>query len=148
MSSPAQDVRDGQEFASTPEPAYRSSSGGVATAIFLAIASVLLIFIVSSAADLLMLREHETARITIELSDGVSSLVIGLLSYRVLRLHQQRRKRLRQRLQLIADMNHHVRNALQVISLSAIGKDKEEISAVRESVNRIQWALRELLPKI
>jgi uncharacterized membrane protein YbhN (UPF0104 family) len=148
MSTPAQDVHDGQEVTSLPEPAYQASSGSVTTAILLALATVLLIFIVSSAADLLMLREHETARITIELSDGISSLAIGLLSYRVVRLHQQRRDRLRQRLQLIADMNHHVRNALQVISLTAIGKDKEEISAVRESVNRIQWALREVLPKI
>lgn len=107
-----------------------------------------MVFVVSSTADLLMLKEHETPRITIELSDGISSAAIGLLSYQLIRTYQQRRRGLRQRLEVIADMNHHVRNALQVISLSAVGEDKNQIAAVRESVNRIQWALRELLPKI
>jgi hypothetical protein len=54
----------------------------------------------------------------------------------------------RHKVEVIADMNHHVRNALQVISLTTHGNDKEEIGVIRESVNRIQWALRELLPKI
>jgi signal transduction histidine kinase len=148
MSSPAQDVNNGDTFTPPPEPQQKKHSNGIASAVFLAIACVLLIFVVSSAADLLMLREHETPRITIELSDGISSLAIGLLSYRLARLQQQRRERLRQRVELIADMNHHVRNALQVISLTALGSSKEEIANIRESVNRIQWALRELLPKI
>ena len=117
-------------------------------ALIFATAFAVLIFVVSSAADMLLLKEHETARVTIELSDGVSSAAIGLLAYKLVRLHQERRQRLRQRIEVIADMNHHVRNALQVISLSTHGKDKEEISTIRESVNRIQWALRELLPKI
>ena len=121
----------------------------VAGTVLLAIIFALLVFVVSSAADLLMLREHETARITIELSDGVSSLTIGMLSFQLLRMHQERRAKLRRRVEVIADMNHHVRNALQVISLSTHGKEnEEEIAAIRESMNRIQWALRELLPKI
>jgi hypothetical protein len=114
----------------------------------LAAIAALFVFLVSSAADMLMLKEHETPRLTIELSDTVTSAAIGLLSYKLVRLHQDRRARVRQRVEVIADMNHHVRNALQVISLSSHGRDKEEITAIRESVNRIQWALRELLPKI
>jgi signal transduction histidine kinase len=148
MNSPAQDVSQGPAFPAEPPPPQHNRVGGVASAILLAIACVLLIFVVSSAADMAMLHEHETPRITIELSDGISSLAIGLLSYRLVRLQQQRRERLRQRVELIADMNHHVRNALQVISLTALGSSKEEIANIRESVNRIQWALRELLPKI
>ena len=118
-------------------------------AVLLALIFTLLVFVVASAADLLMLREHETARITIELSDGVTSLAIGLLSFQLIRGHQERRAKLRQKIEVIADMNHHVRNALQVISLSTHGKEnEEEIAAIRESMGRIQWALRELLPKI
>jgi len=37
---------------------------------------------------------------------------------------------------------------LQVISLTTHGSSTQEIRTIRESVNRIQWALRELLPKI
>lgn len=148
MSSPAQDVPGFQQPESETDFHPKSFWSKTAGAILLAVLCVFLIFLVSSAADLLMLREHQTARLTIELSDGISSIVIGVLSYQLVRVHQQRRERLRHRVEVIADMNHHVRNALQVISLTSHGKDKEEISTIRESVNRIQWALRELLPKI
>jgi hypothetical protein len=106
------------------------------------------VFVVSSVADLIMLYEHAPVRRTIEISDAISAAVIGLLTYQLLRFQQQRRERLRQRVAAISEMNHHVRNALQIISLSSHGKSQEEIAAIRESVNRIQWALRELLPKI
>jgi signal transduction histidine kinase len=108
----------------------------------------LLIFIVSTGADFFLLRDREPARFTIELSDAISSGVIGLLSYKLFRLQQQRREYVRRRLEIVADMNHHVRNALQVISLTTQGRDKDELGAIRESMDRIQWALKELLPKI
>lgn len=114
----------------------------------LAFLAALAIFIVSVGADIMLLRDHQPARFTIEISDAISSLVIGLLSYRLFRLQQQRREYVRHKVEVIADMNHHVRNALQVISLTTHGNDKDEIGVIRESVNRIQWALRELLPKI
>jgi hypothetical protein len=41
-----------------------------------------------------------------------------------------------------------VRNALEVISLSAyITRDEEAIGRIMEGVNRIDWALREILPR-
>ena len=134
-----------------PQPAHTDVSfwhtvrGGVVLAVIAGIA----IFVVNVVADLLILHHHElTARFTVEISDGISAFVIGLLSYKVIRLQQQRSDRIRQKLEVIADMNHHVRNALQVISLSTHGQSKEDLGAIRESMNRIQWALRELLPKI
>jgi hypothetical protein len=95
-----------------------------------------------------MFKEHEPARITVEISDAVSSIAIGLLWFQLLRMQQQRREDLRRRIEMIADMNQHVRNALQVISLSTHGRDQQEIANIRESMNRIQWALKEVLPKI
>ena len=129
----------------TSSRSIQSTMGG---AILLAGIAAGLIFVVSVTADLILLHGHEPARLTIEISDAISALVIGLLSFKIIRLQQQRRDYVRQKLEVIADMNHHVRNALQVISLSTHGGDQQEIVAVRESVNRIQWALRELLPKI
>jgi hypothetical protein len=118
-------------------------------AVLLAIFSGLLIFIVSVGADVILLRGHEPARVRVGISDAISAIVISLLSYKVFRLQQQRREYVRHRVEVIADMNHHVRNALQVISLTTHGSSStEEIGTIRESVNRIQWALRELLPKI
>ena len=41
-------------------------------------------------------------------------------------------------------MNHHVRNALQVIAYS--DNSTEQPSVVQDAVRRIEWALREVLP--
>jgi len=43
-------------------------------------------------------------------------------------------------------MNHHVRNALQSISLSPYADQAQQIQLLDESSRRIQWALREILP--
>lgn len=120
----------------------------VLRAVGFALLATLLTFVITSLADWLMLRQHESARLTIEISDGLAAVAIGALSFQIFRLQQQRQQRLRRRLELIADMNHHVRNALQVIAFSTEGKNEEEIATIRESVNRIQWALTELLPKL
>jgi len=148
MRAPSQDIPRQQNLAPEPNPREQSFWSRVGGAIVLAAICAVLVFLVSSAADWAMLREHETARFTIELSDALSSIAIALLSYKLVRLQQERTRRLRERIEIIAEMNHHVRNALQIISLTSTGKDKEEIATIRESVNRIQWALRELLPKI
>ena len=43
-------------------------------------------------------------------------------------------------------MNHHVRNALQAISYVPYAEQAKQILLIQQSVNRIQWALREILP--
>lgn len=131
-----------------PLPAKSSFSQTSTSAILIAIAVAAIVFLVSSIADFALLYEHEPARLTIEISDAISSGVIGLLCFQLFRMQQQRRRQIRQRLEVIADMNHHVRNALQVISFTVESRDQQEIKAIRESMNRIQWALKELLPKI
>jgi hypothetical protein len=70
--------------------------------------------------------------------------VVGLLIYRY---ERKRSKYLNDRLKMIELMNHHVRNALTVIvnSVYAHGYDKQ-LNEIRVSVNRIEWALREILP--
>ena len=46
-------------------------------------------------------------------------------------------------------MNHHVRNALQVISFAGYSTDSEQqLEHIRQGMNRIQWALQEVLPKL
>jgi hypothetical protein len=57
----------------------------------------------------------------------------------------------RERVQTIAELNHHIRNALEVIKLCgaqpALGIDARPLQLIKESVDRIEWALREVLPK-
>jgi hypothetical protein len=77
-------------------------------------------------------------------NDLVSALAIAVL---VVVYENRRRKRIQERLDIIAQMNHHVRNALQLISLSPHAQQREEnIALIQQAVERIEWALREVLP--
>lgn len=50
------------------------------------------------------------------------------------------------RMRMIAEMNHHVRNALAAISLSVYAKNDPQLEATtRDAIHRIDWALREVL---
>jgi hypothetical protein len=114
--------------------------------VLLALAFALAIFVVSVGIDAFMLREHDSPRAMIEMSDAFAGLVAGALFFLY---GYQRRKEVLRRLETISLMNHHIRNALQIISSSAyITDEKSELAAINQSVQRIQWALREILPKI
>jgi hypothetical protein len=78
------------------------------------------------------------------IDDLIGALIAGLLIYR----HERNRSRLLQeKLQTIELMNHHVRNALQPIMDSAyLHGHSQHIEVMRQSVKRIDWALREILP--
>jgi hypothetical protein len=78
----------------------------------------------------------------------VDDLLFGVLVAGVIFLYERRRARkLRDQLRTIEMMNHHVRNALQVIRLvQHIDRDHQQVKRVEEAVARIEWALREILP--
>jgi hypothetical protein len=77
-------------------------------------------------------------------NDIISALIIGLL---VFTYERRRQRRIRQRLEIIQLMNHHVRNALQVIAFTPHTQQREEnIAQIDDAVKRIEWALREILP--
>jgi hypothetical protein len=58
-----------------------------------------------------------------------------------------RQSSVERKLHTIRMMNHHVRNALQVISAGEFSSDGvDQSTKVRDAVRRIEWALREVLP--
>jgi hypothetical protein len=78
------------------------------------------------------------------MDDALIGLGVGLL---VLLYERRQRRNLIMRLEVIRMMNHHVRNSLQVISFAASSPEQEEpTKRVRDAVERIEWALREVLP--
>jgi hypothetical protein len=80
-------------------------------------------------------------------SSYMDDLVMGALAGLVVFIYEQRRSRdIPQKLAVIAGMNHHVRNALQTISYVPYTEQAKQILLIQQSVNRIQWALREILP--
>ncbi len=93
-------------------------------------------------SDLLVLAFHPQPLFAI-----ADAAVLGVLSGAIAWIYQRRQNRyLAERLEVIADMNHHVRNDLQVIQYSAyMTKDKENIQRIERSLSGIDWALREVL---
>ena len=62
-------------------------------------------------------------------------------------LRGERESRLQERLTLVAELNHHVRNALTTIVLYAEHPDqKQRLQQTSEAVERIEWVLRDLVP--
>jgi len=113
----------------------------------LAVTAAAVFFAIDDFLDHLMLR-LTSANVALEISDAITALLIGALVAQLILLHQQRQQQAQARVQRIAEMNHHVRNALQVIAYwSLADKEKREVELVQDAVNRIQWALREILPR-
>jgi len=77
----------------------------------------------------------------------LSGLVFGLGIAQQLR-HEHELRRQRQLMGIVADMNHHTRNALQVIvSRSVLSiADARAVEDIQQAVKRIDWCLREVLP--
>ena len=115
--------------------------------VLICIGLALLVWGVGFGFDRLMARDGVTRTEILVTSNGLTGLVAGLLFYNLALKERIRREIIRDRLHVIADMNHHIRNALQVITYAtAVGKDDESVELIRSSVERIEWTLREVLP--
>ena len=78
------------------------------------------------------------------LDDLCGGIIAGFIIYRY---ERRRSKYLHEGLKTIELMNHHVRNALNVIVLSTnVHSHGELLEGIQTSVSRIDWALREILP--
>lgn len=90
-----------------------------------------------------ILQQRGITRASLYLDDLVLGVLAGLM---VFAYEHRRSKELRQKLAMISAMNHHVRNALQTISYVPYTEQAKQMLLVQQSVNRIQWALQEILP--
>ena len=111
---------------------------------------MLLIWGVGFGLDRILVKEGVTSTGISLTSNGLTGIVAALFfySYAVGNNEREHRRVLQERLRTIDDMNHHIRNALQVIKFEA-SSDKYErsVERIRDSVGRIEWALREILPQ-
>jgi hypothetical protein len=108
---------------------------------------VLLVWIVGFGFDRLLARDGVTRTDILLTSNALTGIVAGFLFYTLTNVERVRRNALRDRLRTIAEMNHHIRNSLQVITYAtATQKNTDSMEMIRSSVERIEWALREVLP--
>jgi len=78
----------------------------------------------------------------------VDDLLIGVLAgVLVFAYERHQHKLILEKMRVISEMNHHVRNALQPIIYSPYLKEQaEQVRIIQEGTRRIDWALREVLP--
>jgi hypothetical protein len=74
-------------------------------------------------------------------------LIGGLAGVLVFAYERHQHKLILEKMRVISEMNHHVRNALQPILYSPYLKEQaEQVRTIQEGTRRIEWALREVLP--
>jgi hypothetical protein len=103
------------------------------------------IFLVTTILHYLISPQAETVTRQ-PLADLASALLVGLLAYRSYAGRRDRMQQVFARLRAVADINHHVRNALETITLRIYSTgDRKLIEDVSHATQRIDWALREIL---
>jgi hypothetical protein len=115
--------------------------------LLLIFAFVIIVGVAGLLFDNLLITEGASRLDLMIASNALTGCVAGILLLQIVRRERERRAVIRERLKIVSEMNHHIRNALQVISFFVSReKDQETVEMVRSSVDRIQWALKEVLP--
>jgi len=122
--------------------ASRLEFGSIAAAV------ALLIFTLGEWLDWLVLDRVLPFRAMVAADAAVAALA-GLLLFKVLAGARRHHREMLRHMETIAEMNHHIRNALQVIAYHNVSHPSSEqaVEHVSEAVERIEWALREVLPE-
>ena len=101
--------------------------------------------------DRILMKEGVPRFDMLVLSNSITGLFAGGLFYQLAREERAHRELVRARMKTIAELNHHIRNALQVIRFWGAQQrpalDAMQLQLINDSVDRIEWALREVLPQ-
>jgi hypothetical protein len=116
--------------------------------------SLLVIVFVSSVGiilDRFLLKEGLPRLEMLILSNGLTGLFAGGMFFQMAREEKASRELVAERMKTIAELNYHIRNALQVIKYLGGQKssrlDAVQLQLINTSAERIEWALREVLPR-
>jgi hypothetical protein len=101
--------------------------------------------------DIMLVKEGLPRFFMLVISNTLTGVFAGGFFYKIVREEKANRDLMRARMKTIAELNHHIRNALQVIKFWGVqqrpGPDVMQIQLINDSVDRIEWALREVLPQ-
>lgn len=96
------------------------------------------VFALGYCFDLLVLRDPNWV--------AADAFALGAITGLIVFAYEHRRARsIAERIRIIRDMNHYIRNELQVI-VYATPEHGARATAIGHCVDHIDWALRELLP--
>jgi hypothetical protein len=107
-----------------------------------------LISAVGYGFDRLLLQEGVPRFDVLLLANLLTGLVAAAFFWQARSRNQEKERLLEQKLETIAEMNHHVRNALQVVAYYGYQHDDDKASKlINQSIARIEWTLKEVLPR-
>jgi hypothetical protein len=108
----------------------------------------LLVFTVGILLDLLLIDAGLTRSQTLIISNLITGLISGCALSLFLRDQLRRRAEEMRKIHVLEEMNHHIRNALQVVVFHCYAMGSGSSDDLRRAVDRIQWSLTDVLPKI
>ena len=107
--------------------------------LILAVITFIVVLMAGYGADFVLLRHPGW----IIVDDVALALIAAFVVYQY---ERERSRLLSEKLRVIREMNAFVRNELQILYASLERLDGERVRTIEHSVERIDWALRELLP--
>ena len=117
----------------------------------LALLVVIIVSLIGIVLDRLLLKEGLPRLEMLIFSNGLTGLFAGGMFFQMAREEKASRELVAERMKTIAELNHHIRNALQVIKFlggqKRTGLDAVQLQLINDSADRIEWALREVLPR-
>lgn len=116
-----------------------STAPSVRYRILLSGCAFFLVLIVGYGSDLVLTR-HPAWMIADDLIVGIAAALV------VFHYEKERSRFFSEKLRVIRDMNAFVRNELQILYASLERPEQTRVTAIERGVERIDWALRELLP--
>src|SRR5271169_2069141 len=102
------------------------------------------IFLCGGVLDWFVTRQY-LPRISLIFAGAAVALAVGVLVFQILTDIQERYQAMLGRLQRIAELNHHIRNALQVIAYHNVAERSERaIQQVNAEIGRVESVLRDV----
>lgn len=99
--------------------------------------------------DRLLVREKLPRHEVMAAANLPTGTVTGALLWAWAEQERKQKMVIQRRMQVVADMNHYIRNALEVITYAAVKRVGDALlTMIQDSVNRIDWVLRKVLPQL
>ncbi len=116
------------------------------SALAIAFAVGMFICLLSALANVALLSAATPVGRALSKCNTICGVVAILLVWRLLRWSRERNQLMRERVKVIAGLNHEIRNAIQLLSLSDYQESGADTTAVKQSMARIEHALDEYVP--